>query len=35
VKEEKNRTAALKQIGNAVPPLMSYEIAKRVNELYV
>jgi DNA (cytosine-5)-methyltransferase 1 len=33
VKEGKNRTAAFKQIGNAVPPLMSYEIAKELYKL--
>jgi DNA (cytosine-5)-methyltransferase 1 len=33
VKEGSNRTAAFKQIGNAVPPLMANEIAKTLNEI--
>lgn len=33
VKESANRTAAFKQIGNAVPPLMSYEIATMLKEV--
>jgi len=33
VKETANRTAAFKQIGNAVPPLMSYEIATMLNNV--
>lgn len=33
VKENRNRTAAFKQIGNAVPPLMSQEIAKKISHI--
>jgi DNA (cytosine-5)-methyltransferase 1 len=33
VKEGQNRTAAFKQIGNAVPPLMSYGIAKILEKI--
>jgi len=33
VKEDKNRTAAFKQIGNAVPPLMAYTIAQKMKEI--
>jgi DNA (cytosine-5)-methyltransferase 1 len=33
VREGQNRTAAFKQIGNAVPPLMSYIIAKHLKNL--
>ncbi len=33
VKEAANRTAAFKQIGNAVPPLMAKELAKKIRSL--
>lgn len=33
VKEGKNRTAAFKQIGNAVPPLMGRTVAKKLKEI--
>jgi len=33
VKDGLARTPAFKQIGNAVPPLMAYEIAKKIREL--
>lgn len=33
VKEHMNRTPAFKQIGNAVPPLMAWEIAKYVKKI--
>lgn len=35
VKEGKNRTAAFKQIGNAVPPLMAAKIAKHINSILI
>ncbi|RTL57421.1 MAG: DNA (cytosine-5-)-methyltransferase [Sphingobacteriales bacterium] len=34
VKEGKNRTAAFKQIGNAVPPLMAFKLAIIINQSY-
>jgi DNA (cytosine-5)-methyltransferase 1 len=33
VKEGSNRTAAFKQIGNAVPPLMAQKIAEKIREM--
>lgn len=33
VKEDANRTAAFKQIGNAVPPLMAQKIANKIREM--
>lgn len=33
VKEGKNRTAAFKQIGNAVPPLMGEQIAQKIKKI--
>jgi DNA (cytosine-5)-methyltransferase 1 len=34
VKEDKNRTAAFKQIGNAVPPLMAYGLAQKLKPIF-
>jgi DNA (cytosine-5)-methyltransferase 1 len=33
VKEKQNRTAAFKQIGNAVPPLMAFHIAQKIRNI--
>ncbi len=35
IKENQNRTAAFKQIGNAVPPLMSFTIANQISEVLI